>query len=100
MFIYKYQNSLIGVDNFSYLDGITNDTHDWIIQVSNNFGLNLYNSIAATINAYISKKTLDEIINYYIEKNKNNRTYIRDNEEKITEIFKYVYYRLKNKRHN
>ncbi|MFT8315672.1 MAG: hypothetical protein ABF633_15695 [Clostridium sp.] len=98
--IYKYQNSLIGVDNFSYLDGITNDTHDWIIQISNNFGLNLYNSVAATINANISKKTLDEIINNYIEKNKNNRTYIRDNEEKITEIFKYVYYRLKNKRHN
>lgn len=100
MVIYKYQNSLIGVDNFSYLDGITNDTHDWIMQISNNFGLNLYNSVAATINANISKKTLDGIINYYIEKNKNNRTYIRDNEEKITEIFKYVYYRLKNKRHN
>lgn len=67
------------------------------MEIINSFDLNLYHSAAATIDANINKKVPDEIISGYIEKNKSKRPYILGNEEKIREIFKYVYDRLKKK---
>lgn len=93
----KLQNSFNVVDNLSYLDGLTDKTKAWVIEILNTFGLNLYHSAAATIDANINKKPIDEIIIGYIEKNTKKRAYVSGNEEKIKEIFHYVYERMKKK---
>lgn len=95
--ISKSQNGFNVVNKFSYLDGLEEATRDWIMEIINTFDLNLYHSAAATIDANINKKTIDEIISGYIEKNIKKRSYVVGNEDKIKEIFHYVYERMKKK---
>jgi len=96
----KLQSNFIVSDNFNYLDGLTDNTKEWIIMIINTFDLNLYHSAAATIEANIKKKSIVEVTEGYIEKNISKRSYIIGNEEKIKEIFEYVYDRLSKKNKN
>ncbi|MDS0526197.1 hypothetical protein NNC19_10940 [Clostridium sp. SHJSY1] len=90
-------NRIKVVENFYYLNGLSLDTKNWVLDILNEYDFNLYNSAAATIDGNINKKSITEVINGYIEKNKNKRVYLLGNEEKIEEIFEYVYGRLKSK---
>ena len=80
--------------DFGYIKGLSEETKQLFFHVLKNYNLNLYHSAAAIIQGSHGNSVESKYL-YYMKKYSPKREYLRGNENKIKEIFEYVYKRLK-----
>ncbi|WP_459195682.1 ribonuclease H family protein [Wukongibacter baidiensis] len=91
----KKELKKVVTDEMNYLNGLSEETREWAIEIIKNSKPNVYHSVAAIINNCKDKPIDEELINKYYEKYSGKRTYLIGNISKLTELFYHVEKRIK-----
>ena len=80
-------------DNFSYLDGLSEQTKQFFFEFMNEYNINLYHSISAVVQQK-SYDSLDKCVENYYLKYKDKRPLLQDKRNELKELINHVCKRI------